>query len=73
MREYLNSIKGFEWHVPFKSYMSFKKTRIFLNDIDDLNDINGKLRGKLARLQAPFLKWHEIFKWHKRVVMARAI
>ena len=73
MREYLNGTKGFKWHVPFKSFMSFKKTRILLNDINDLNDINGKPRGKLARLQGPLFKWHEIFKWHKRVLMARAI
>ena len=54
MREYLNGTKGFKWHVPFKSFMSFKKTRIYLNDINDLNDMNGKPRGKLAGLLVPF-------------------
>ena len=62
MREYLNGIKylnginGFKWHVPFKSFMSLKKTRIYLNDINDLNDINGKPRGKLAGWLVPFFK-----------------
>ena len=52
MRECLNGTKGFKLHMPFKTFMSIKKTRIFLNDINDLNDINGKPRGELARLQA---------------------
>ena len=49
------------------SHLCHLKTRLYLNDINDFNDINGKPRGKLARLLAPFKKWHEIFKWHKRV------
>ena len=56
MREYLDGTKGFKLHVPFKSFMSLKKSRTFLNEINDLNDIDGKPRGELARLQALFLK-----------------
>ena len=39
--------------MPFKSFMSFKKLAFF-NDTNDLNGINGKPRGELARLQALF-------------------
>ena len=27
--KYLNGIKGFKWHMPFKSFMSFKKLAFF--------------------------------------------
>ena len=57
--------------MPFKSFMSFKKTRIYLNDINDLNDINGKRRGKLAGLLVSYflngtkyLNGIKGFKWH---------
>ena len=62
VREYLNGTEEFTWHVPFKSCKSFKIARTVLND---LNDLNGKSRGGLARVPAVFFKWHEIFKWQK--------
>ena len=36
-------------HLSHLSYL--KKNRTFLYDINDLNDINGKLRGKIPRTQ----------------------
>ena len=52
--KYLNGINGFEWHVPFKSVMSFKRMRTFLNGLNDSNDLNGMPRGGLARVSGAF-------------------
>ena len=57
--------------MPFKSFMLFKKTGIYLNGTNDLNDINGKPRGKLAGLLVSlfkngtkYLNGIKGFKWH---------
>ena len=41
-----------QWHVPFKPFKSLKKTRTVLNDLIDLDGLNGKPRGGLARVPA---------------------
>ena len=65
--KYLSGIIGSKWHVPLKSVMSLKQMRTFLSDLTDLSDLSGKPRAGLARVSPLlFIKWHEIFKWHRR-------
>ena len=53
--------------MPLQYFMSLKNA-CFLSDITDLSDLRGKPRAGLGRVSlTPFFKWHEIFKWHKRV------